>query len=158
MAGDRSAAAQAERSGSGDRGEAVIALLRENGHLSRQLFRRRMKALGLTAAEARAMRYIGANPGIVQGRLAELLEVQPIALTRIIDGLEAAGQVERRLSGTDRRLRLLYLTSKGRGLARRLNELHDTLDRAITERLSEEDLVHFAAALIDVNATLRSML
>lgn len=139
-------------------GEAVAALLRENGHLSRQLFRRRMKALDLTAAEARTLMYIGANPGIVQGRLAALLEVQPIALTRVIDGLAAEGQVERRLHESDRRLRLMFLTPKGQGLARRLHETHETLNRAITSRLSEEDLTHFASALSDVNASLRQML
>ncbi|MDB5425831.1 MAG: transcriptional regulator [Phenylobacterium sp.] len=139
-------------------GDAVAALLRENGHLGRQLFRRRMKALDLTAAEARTMMYIGANPGIVQGRLAELLEVQPIALTRVIDGLAAAGEVERRLSGDDRRVRLLFLTPKGRGLVRRLHETHDDLNRAITSRLSEADLARFASALADVNAALRQML
>jgi DNA-binding MarR family transcriptional regulator len=139
-------------------GEAVIALLRENGHLSRQLLRRRIAALGLTAAEARTLLYVGANPGIVQGRLAEALEVQPIALTRVIDRLEAEGLVERRLSVSDRRLRLMWLTGKGRGLVRRLNDLHDTLNRAITERLSPEDLSRFAAALSDVNASLKRML
>jgi len=139
-------------------GEAVIALLQENGHLSRQLLRREIKALGLTSAEARALLYVGANPGIVQGRLAELLEVQPIALTRVIDTLEADGCVERRNSPTDRRVRLLHLTPRGRGLARRLNALHKTLGRAITTRLSPQDLARFAAALADVNVTLRQML
>jgi DNA-binding MarR family transcriptional regulator len=139
-------------------GEAVIALLRENGHLSRQLLRRRIAALGLTAAEARALMYVGARSGIVQGRLAELLEVQPIALTRVIDSLEAGGQVERRLDPADRRLRRLYLTPKGRSLARRLDDLHDVLNGALTERLSAEDLARFAAALADVNDTLRRML
>jgi MarR family transcriptional regulator for hemolysin len=123
--------------------ETVAALLRENGRLSRQLFRRRMKALELTAAEARAMMYIGANPGIAQARLAELLDVQPIALTRVVDGLEAATLAERRLQDGDRRLRL--------------HETHDTLNRAITSRLSDEDLAHFAAALAGVNAALRQL-
>jgi DNA-binding MarR family transcriptional regulator len=153
----RTAAAQAPAT-PGRADEAVAVLLRENGHLSRQLFRRRMADLGLTAAEARALRYVGAHPGIVQGRLAELLEVQPIALTRVVDRLAADGQVERRLSSTDRRVRLLHLTPKGRALARRLSDFHDSLDRAITERLSARDLAHFAAALSDVNAALRQML
>jgi MarR family transcriptional regulator for hemolysin len=137
--------------------ETVAALLRENGRLSRQLFRRRMKALELTAAEARAMMYIGANPGIAQARLAELLDVQPIALTRVVDGLEAATLAERRLQDGDRRLRLLHLTAKGEQMVKRLHETHDTLNRAITSRLSDEDLAHFAAALAGVNAALRQL-
>jgi hypothetical protein len=54
---------------------------------------------------------------------------------------------------TSARIRASY-----RALVRRLNTLHDALDRAITERLSEADLVHFAAALTDVNAALKQML
>ena len=152
------AAAASDQARPTARGAALIALLRENGHLSRQLFRRRMKALGLTAAEARAMMYIGAHPGIVQGQLAALLDVQPIALTRVVDALAIDALVERRLSPTDRRLRLLYLTAKGRSLVRRLHDLHDTLNRAITDRLSDDDLAHLAGALTEVNATLRQML
>ena len=140
------------------RGGAVIALLRENGHLSRQLLRPRLKALDLSSAEGRALMYLGSNPGIVQGRLAELLEVQPIALTRVIDRLEARGCVERRLSETDRRLRLLVLTDTGQDMVRRLHEVHDTLNGSIVARLSAADLTRFAAALADVNGALRQLL
>ena len=139
-------------------GGEVIALLRENGHLSRQLLRRRLKALDLSSAEGRALMYLGSNPGIVQGRLAELLEVQPIALTRVIDRLEARGCVERRLSETDRRLRLLVLTDTGQDMVRRLHEVHDRLNSSIVSRLSAADLARFAAALTDVNETLRQLL
>lgn len=54
--------------------------------------------------------HLSRNEGIHQGGLAEILEVEPITLARMLDRLEAAGFVERRLDPTDRRLKRLHLT------------------------------------------------
>ena len=132
----------------------VAVLLRDNGHLFRQAFRRRLKALAVTSAEARAIMYLRANEGAAQARLAEELEVQPIALTRVIDRLERAGLVERRLSDADRRVRLLFTTASGKALVRRLFQLHEDLNSEITASLSDDDMARLAAALEAINAAL----
>ena len=132
----------------------VALLLRDNGHLFRQAFRRRLKALSVTSAEARAIMYLRANEGAPQARLAEELEVQPIALTRVIDRLEAEGLVERRLSEADRRVRLLFTTASGKSLVRRLLQLHEALNSEITASLSDDDMAQLAVALEAINAAL----
>ena len=48
--------------------------------------------------------------------MADILEVEPITLTRILDRLEEGGLVERRAHPTDRRIRQLYLTDKAHPL------------------------------------------
>jgi DNA-binding MarR family transcriptional regulator len=53
--------------------------------------------------------HLARNEGIQQGGLADILEVEPITLTRILDRLEDAGLVERRAHPKDRRIRLLHL-------------------------------------------------
>jgi MarR family transcriptional regulator, transcriptional regulator for hemolysin len=53
-----------------------------------------------------------AQYGTNQACLADLLELQPITLTRLVDRLEAAGWVERRADPADRRVPRLYLTAK----------------------------------------------
>jgi DNA-binding MarR family transcriptional regulator len=98
--------------------------------------------------------YLRANEGAAQARLAEELEVQPIALTRVIDRLEGAGLVERRLSDTDRRVRLLFTTTSGKALVRRLFQLHEELNSEITASLSEDDMARLGAALEAINAAL----
>jgi DNA-binding MarR family transcriptional regulator len=141
--------------GSGtDARRRVASLLRDNGHLFRQAFRQRLKALAVTSAEARAIMYLRSNEGAAQARLAEELEVQPIALTRVLDRLEAAGLVDRRLSDADRRVRLLFTTTAGKALVRRLFQLHEELNSEITEGLSEDDMVRLAAALVAINGVL----
>jgi MarR family transcriptional regulator for hemolysin len=135
----------------------VTTLLRDNGHLFRQAFRRRLKALPVTPAEARALMYLRGDEGIAQARLAEELEVQPIALSRAVDGLEKAGLVERRLSGADRRLRLLFTTAPGKAMVRRLFQLHDELNSQITSSLTDDEIVQLAAALETINAALAGL-
>jgi len=146
----------ANRADSQDEGarRRVTVLLRDNGHMFRQAIRRRLRELPVTPAEARALMYLRGDEGVAQARLAEELEVQPIALTRAIDRLERAGLVERRLSGSDRRLRLLFTTPAGKAMVRRLFQLHDELNSQITASLSDDDLERLAAALETINAAL----
>jgi DNA-binding MarR family transcriptional regulator len=148
---------QTASAGQGAHAAKVGALLQEYGQLSRRLVRRHMKALGLTAAESRTMIYISVNAGIVQGRLAELMDVQPIVLTRVVDALEAGGIAERRTSEADRRVRKLYLTRRGSALVRQVRAFNDCLDQEITSRLSPEALESLASTLLQVNRRFREM-
>ncbi len=75
----------------------------------RKAFEQRLSESALTLAQARALIYIARNEGIRQVDLAELLEVQPITLVRLIDLLANAGLIERRADPTDRRAYQLYL-------------------------------------------------
>jgi MarR family transcriptional regulator for hemolysin len=54
------------------------------------------------------------NEGVSQARLAELAEVDAMAMVRILDRMEAEGLLERRLDPADRRARCLYLTAKAK--------------------------------------------
>jgi DNA-binding MarR family transcriptional regulator len=53
--------------------------------------------------------HLSRNEGCNQATLAEVLDVEPITLARVLDRLELAGWVERRPDPTDRRARLLFL-------------------------------------------------
>jgi len=65
----------------------------------------------MTVAEMRALVYLARNEGIRQVELADLLEVQPITLARLIDQLAEIGLVERRAHPKDRRAFQLFLTA-----------------------------------------------
>jgi DNA-binding MarR family transcriptional regulator len=66
----------------------------------------------LTQAQARALLYVSRNEGIRQVDLADLLEIQPITLARLIDLLVKAGLVVRQADPKDRRAYQLYLTQE----------------------------------------------
>ncbi len=80
--------------------------------LMRRAFQARLQEQDsrLTLAQARALVYVSRNEGLRQVDLAEMLEVQPITLARLIDQLAERGLVERRPNPGDRRAFQLHLT------------------------------------------------
>jgi len=112
--------------------QGVAVLLVDVARLLRRNFNRRAQALGLTQPQWQALARLSQNQGMNQACLADLLEVQPITLTRLIDRLEAAGWVERRPDPADRRVQRLYLTPKAEPL---LDDI-----RAIAAETREEAL------------------
>ena len=65
---------------------------------------------GMTRAKWIILARLERQPGLSQNELAHLAEVAPITIARLIDGLEAAGLVERRPDPDDRRIWRLALT------------------------------------------------
>lgn len=91
-------------------------LLHDVSRLLRRNFSRRMAHLGLTQAQWQTLAHLSRCQGVNQTKLADILDIQPITLARLIDRLEAAGWVERRLDPADRRAFRLYLTEKAQPL------------------------------------------
>jgi DNA-binding MarR family transcriptional regulator len=60
------------------------------------------------------------EPGVDQRRLAEAMGIDPSNASLIVDRLHSRGLIDRRINGSDRRARELYLTPKGKALWRRL--------------------------------------
>ncbi|BCO29944.1 MAG: MarR family winged helix-turn-helix transcriptional regulator [Halothiobacillaceae bacterium] len=85
-------------------------LLADVSRLMRREFQQRLESSSLTLAQARTLVYVSRHEGVHQVKLAELLEVQPITLARLIDQLANAGLVERRPDSVDRRAYQIFLT------------------------------------------------
>ena len=100
--------------------------------LLRRRFDERARQIGVTRAQWRTLTMLNRNEGINQGKLAELLEVEPITLCRMVDRLEEACHVERRRDPRDRRAWQIYLTESARPLIDRLRVIADDLfDQAL---------------------------
>jgi len=84
-------------------------VLADVSRLMRRAFAARLKSRALTLAQARALVYVSRQEGLRQVELAQLLEVQPITLARLVDQLCAGGLVERRTDPADRRAYQLFL-------------------------------------------------
>jgi MarR family transcriptional regulator, transcriptional regulator for hemolysin len=93
-------------------GRTLGFVLNDVARLLRKEFEQRARAgaLGLTRAQASVLAYLARQEGINQAALAQILEVEPITLARLLDRLQAAGFIERRPDRRDRRAHLLYLT------------------------------------------------
>ena len=87
-------------------------LVGDVGRLLRKRFDRKARHLGLTRAQWRVLAQLLRRDGLSQSALAELLDVEPITLTRHVERLEQEGWIERRGDPRDRRLKRVYLAAR----------------------------------------------
>ncbi len=87
----------------------------------------RASAFGITRAQWAVMARLDRQEGLKQSELAEILDLQPITLTRLLDRLGHSGLIERRPDPHDRRVKRLFLTPAARPLLERLGGLAEEL-------------------------------
>lgn len=92
--------------------DSIGFLLGDTSRLFRKAFNGHARALGITGLQWRLMAHLSRNQGIHQSGLADLLEVEPITLSRMVDRLAEAGMVERHPDPMDRRTNRLFLTDR----------------------------------------------
>ncbi|HEY2137412.1 MAG TPA: MarR family transcriptional regulator [Xanthobacteraceae bacterium] len=80
---------------------------------------------GMTRAQWSVLARVERSEGLKQSELAEMLDLQPITLTRLIDRLCDSGMIERRADPNDRRAKRLFLKPAARPLLDRLWVLAD---------------------------------
>jgi MarR family transcriptional regulator, transcriptional regulator for hemolysin len=78
----------------------------------RKRFEERARAVGVSSAHWRLLVRVVKEEGTTQARLAELLEIEPISVSRLLDRMEESGWIERRQHANDRRVRTIYPTVK----------------------------------------------
>lgn len=92
-----------------------------------RLYTKRFEALAqelsLTLPQCKALFLLSRNEGISQKRLAELSEIEPMTLVRILDRMESDGWVERRPDPNDRRARTLYVTAGATPILEQIEKL-----------------------------------
>ncbi len=132
-------------------------LISDVSRLMRRRFDERARALGATRAQWRTLTTLSRNEGLNQGALAELLEVEPITLCRMIDRLEEAGLVERRRDPADRRAWQLFLTDKSKPVLAELKATADELIENVLTGMSEPVRDALGASLNRMRANLLAM-
>jgi MarR family transcriptional regulator, transcriptional regulator for hemolysin len=95
-------------------------LLKDVSRLYTRRFEDRAHELQLTLAQCKALLYLARNEGVSQKRLAELIEIDPMSLVRILDRMEADGWVQRRSDPEDRRARCLAVTERAKPIVDRI--------------------------------------
>lgn len=127
--------------------ENIGTMLAQVSRLLRRSFDARARGIGVTRPQWQVLSLLSFNAGINQGGLADLLEVEPITLGRMIDRLQDASLVERRPDPADRRAWRLFLTDKGQMLLDQLRPFAlETYDIAL-EGIDEPERAALMAAL-----------
>ena len=91
-------------------------LIHDAARLMRKRFEARASGHGLSSAQWRLLVRAAKEPGVAQARLAELLEIEPISVSRLVDRMEEAGWIKARMVTTEhnRRARAYDITAAGR--------------------------------------------
>ena len=129
-------------------------LLHDVSRLMRRRFDRKAQALGLTRAQWTVLFHLDRNEGATQATIAQLMDIQPITLARLIDRLEADGWVERRPHPTDRRARCLYLTDKVHPMLDSLQQISSTNRAEAVAGIPPEDFEHLLDMLERIKTNL----
>ena len=99
----------------------------ETAHALRKAFDRRAVGLGVTRAQWKVLFRLTRQPGLRQIELADMLDIEPITLSRIVDRLEDGGLVERVADPADRRVWRLHVTARAQPLVEKLRAVADEM-------------------------------
>src|SRR3981081_219628 len=111
---------------------------------------------GITRAQWAVLAKVERSEGMTQSELAELMEMQPITLTRLIDKLCDNGWIERRDDETDRRVNRLYLRKAARPLLGKLSGLRSELTATALEGINPTDAHRLLAQLETIKENVRN--
>jgi MarR family transcriptional regulator, organic hydroperoxide resistance regulator len=103
--------------------ESLGYLVRKTHHAIVARLDERLAAHGISTSTWSFLRRLWDEDGMTQKELADALGLSPPTAVSAIDNLERRGFVERRLNGSDRRKRHIFLTARARQLVAELRPL-----------------------------------
>ena len=119
--------------------EFLGSVISDVSRLLRRSFDARARGIGVTRPQWQVLTTLARNEGVNQGRLAELLDVEPITVCRMVDRLQDSDLVERRADPADRRSWRLFLTAKAQALLAELRPLAEAMLEEALDGIDEAD-------------------
>lgn len=116
----------------------------------------RGRQFGISRAQWAVLTRIDRNEGLKQSELADMLDLQPITLTRLLDRLADNGLIERRADPNDRRANRLYLKPAAKPLLGRLADLGTDMMEIVLDGISSTSIERMLKELTAVKDNLRS--
>ncbi len=114
-------------------------LMQDTMRQMRTVFDRRATRFALTRAQWRALKTIRRSEGLSQSELAELLDMEPIPVGRVIDRLEKTGYIERRADPADRRRWRLHLTPRANAVVAEMEVIATHLRDEVLRDIRQDD-------------------
>ena len=135
----------------------LVAQLVESSRLLRNYIDHRAKSRGTTRAQWIVLFRLRQQEGLSQVDLADVLELQPISLVRLLDRLVEHGLLERRHDPKDRRANRLFLTAKGRQLVDDLDSLRDGIATDVMRDLPDDAIATSLATLREIKDRIKAL-
>jgi MarR family transcriptional regulator, transcriptional regulator for hemolysin len=135
----------------------LVAQLVESSRLLRNYIDHRAKRRGTTRAQWIVLFRLREQEGLSQVDLAEVLELQPISLVRLLDRLVEHGLLERRSDPKDRRANRLFLTPRGRQLVDDLDSLRDAIASDVLRDVPAQAIRTSLDTLVSIKERIKSV-
>jgi DNA-binding MarR family transcriptional regulator len=135
----------------------LITQLVESSRFLRNYIDHRAKERGTTRAQWIVLFRLRDQEGLSQVDLADVLELQPISLVRLLDRLVEHGLVQRRSDPRDRRANRLFLTAAGRQLADDLDSLRDAIAVDVLQGLSTATIESNLKTLREIKERIKTL-
>jgi MarR family transcriptional regulator, transcriptional regulator for hemolysin len=135
----------------------LIAQLVESSRLLRNYIDNRAKGRGTTRAQWIVLFRLRQQEGLSQVDLADVLELQPISLVRLLDRLVEHGLLERRPDPRDRRANRLFLTQRGRQLVDDLDSLRDAIASDVLRDIPSDAIKTSLDTLVELKERIKSL-
>src|ERR1700760_1084808 len=132
----------------------LMFLLHDVARLLRVDADKRARAHGMTRAQWGILIWLERQPSLSQKELAEILEVEPISVARLIDRLEARGMVERRPDPKDRRIWRLHLCPPAIPVLREIDRQRIDMRDLVSDGLDDSTIETMTEALLTMKSTL----
>ncbi len=116
----------------------------------------RARQFGISRAQWTVLVRLDRSEGLKQSELAEILDLQPISLTRLLDRLAENGLIERRPDPNDRRANRLYLRPAARPLLTELADLSQEMMETVLEGLDDDANDRLLRDLVTIKDNLRT--
>ena len=129
-------------------------LVRDVSRLSAKHFQRNARELELSLPQCKVLGYLSRNEGIIQARLAELTETDPMTLVRTLDRMQQDGWIERRPDPADRRAHQLFLREAAKPVLQRIWKIADQARNEVLAELSSAEREQLIELLERVHRTL----
>jgi len=135
----------------------LVAQLVESSRLLRNYIDHRAKTRGTTRAQWIVLFRLREQEGLSQVDLADVLELQPISLVRLLDRLVEHGLLERRHDPKDRRANRLFLTERGRQLVDELDSLRDAIATDVLRDVPDEAVATSLETLREIKERIKGL-
>jgi len=137
-----------------DSADSFGFLLSDTARMLRRRFDHKARVLGLSRAQWQVLAHLTRHEGLNQAELADLLELKPISLCRLIDRMEEGRWVARTVDPNDRRAKLIFMTDKARGIFSQMRVMADEIYSEALDGLPEGVRAQLMSSLSHIRANL----
>lgn len=98
-----------------------------------------LKNTSLTLGQPKVIDYLKDHDGAMQKDIAHSCHIEPASITSVLNGMEKKGLIIRKMCNGNRRSLYVFLTNRGKELARRISSEFEKIEKNALEGFSETE-------------------